>query len=743
MARRAARARSGGPTAGSRRGRWGRTSPSSSWACCSFYGGRSADVRPVGAHRAARLAADRGRRGAPPTGPAREVRRAGCQSRRVCDLGAAVVGIRAERRHAVHGRSGLDRRVGHSLRRGGGRDLAVPRAPHDVPHAALDPGQLELYHHAGGRLLRAAARPGNRDDRGLCRARSLPLLCDVGSDADPDVLHHRRLGRGQPAVRSHQGAAIPAAHLAARRARRGTDGRIGDSRRHPAEDGDVRLPAIRVAVLPGRRAQSDGAARHRDSVADRDHLRRPRRDGAARLQEADRLLVRRAPRLRDARHLGADVAERAGRAADHDQSRHLDRRAVLPGRHDLRTAAQPADRSVWRHRPGRAAVCGDSHDRIALVDRAAGHERLRRGVPGAARVVPHLSPRDGAGDDGRDRGRRLSADRAAARDLQSAHESREREAHRSDTARDRRAGAAARVHSVGRHLSEAVPAAHGARRAGADRADAAERRGDRGSTVRLDPSVYLDLLLSLLPELVLTGWALVLLLFVAWRHKTVRDLRIAGWLTLLALISTAVATWWLWWNRAGMQGVVTMVAADDFRWVADWVFLGAAALTVLISFAYLEREQLLAPEYYVLLIFGTLGMMVMAAGADLMVIFLGLELMSVAVYVLAGFDRRRARSAEAALKYFLLGAFASGFLLYGIALVYGATGTTNLGLIGGQVSMMGKPSVMLLIGLALLIVGFGFKIAAVPFHMWAPDVYDGAPTPVTAFMATGVKAAAF
>ena len=261
--------------------------------------------------------------------------------------------------------------------------------------------------------------------------------------------------------------------------------------------------------------------------------------------------------------------------------------------------------------------------------------------------------------------------------------------------------------------------------------------------MRLDPSVYNDLLLSLLPELVLTGWALVLLLFVAWRHQAVRDLRIAGWLTLLALLSTAVATWWLWWNRAGVEGLAAMIAADDFRWVADWIFLGAAALTVLISFSYLEREQLLAPEYYVLLVFGTLGMMIMAAGADLMVIFLGLELMSVAVYVLAGIDRRRARSAEAALKYFLLGAFASGFLLYGIALIYGATGTTNIGLIGAQVGFMGQPSIMLLAGLALLIVGFAFKVAAVPFHMWAPDVYDGAPTPVTAFMATGVKAAAF
>jgi NADH-quinone oxidoreductase subunit N len=261
--------------------------------------------------------------------------------------------------------------------------------------------------------------------------------------------------------------------------------------------------------------------------------------------------------------------------------------------------------------------------------------------------------------------------------------------------------------------------------------------------MRLDPSVYQDLLLSLLPELVLTGWALMLLLFVAFRHQTVRDLRITGWLTLAALVSTAIAIWWLWWNRTGIEGLAFMVAADDFRWVADWIFLGAATLTVLISFAYLEREQLLAPEYYVLLVFGTLGMLVMAAGADLMVIFLGLELMSVAVYVLAGFDRRRARSAESALKYFLLGAFASGFLLYGIALVYGATGTTNINLIAAQVGFMTQPSVMLLVGVALLIVGFGFKVAAVPFHMWAPDVYDGAPTPVTAFMATGVKAAAF
>ena len=259
----------------------------------------------------------------------------------------------------------------------------------------------------------------------------------------------------------------------------------------------------------------------------------------------------------------------------------------------------------------------------------------------------------------------------------------------------------------------------------------------------LDLSITRDLVLGLLPELVLTTWALVLLLFVAWRHKTVRDLRIAGWLTLAALLSTGIAAWWLWYNMAQAAGLAGMVAVDDFRWVTDWLFLGGAGLTTLISFAYLEREQLVAPEYYILLVFATLGMMLMAGGEDLMVIFLGLELMSIAVYVLAGFDRRSARSAEAALKYFLLGAFASGFLLYGIALIYGATGTTNLALIGIQLGIGGGGGIMLTAGLGLLLVGFAFKVAAVPFHMWAPDVYDGAPTPVTAFMATGVKAAAF
>src|SRR5207249_3580402 len=151
------------------------------------------------------------------------------------------------------------------------------------------------------------------------------------------------------------------------------------------------------------------------------------------------------------------------------------------------------------------------------------------------------------------------------------------------------------------------------------------------------------------------------LLVVAWRHRTPQDLRLAGWVTLSGLGAAGLAAWFLWWQAARAVGIAAMIAVDDFRFVADWLFLGTAALTVLVSFEYLEREALLVPEYFALLLFATLGMMLMAGAQDLMVLFLGL----------------------------------------------------------------------------------GFKVAAVPFHMWAPDVYDGAPTPVTGYMVTAVKAAAF
>ncbi len=250
--------------------------------------------------------------------------------------------------------------------------------------------------------------------------------------------------------------------------------------------------------------------------------------------------------------------------------------------------------------------------------------------------------------------------------------------------------------------------------------------------------------LALLPELILSAWALVLTAVAGWRNQGPDNQRRMGQLALVALASALLALLWLWVQEARPSGLAIMIALDAFRFAASLVVLLGAILTVLLSLGYLGRERIWAPEYYVLLILATVGGLFMVSGADLVVIFLGLELLSVSIYVLAGFDRRSPAAAEAALKYFLLGAFASGFLLYGVALIYGATGTTNLTLIDFQISALELSSnKMLLAGVGLLLVGFAFKVAAVPFHMWAPDVYDGAPTPVTAYMAAAVKAAGF
>jgi NADH-quinone oxidoreductase subunit N len=252
------------------------------------------------------------------------------------------------------------------------------------------------------------------------------------------------------------------------------------------------------------------------------------------------------------------------------------------------------------------------------------------------------------------------------------------------------------------------------------------------------------LVLALLPELFLTFWILAVTLVIAWQHKSEQDLQLAGRLSLAGLIVTLLFVAVFWWRRPEAAGLEVMVALDGFRFAMSTVILIGAILAVMLSLGYLRRERIVVPEYYLLVLLAVLGMMFMAGGADLIVVFLGLELMSVSVYVLAGINRRSVFAAEASLKYFLLGAFASGFLLYGIALLYGATGTTNLTLIFVEIASLNLESnPMLLAGVALLLVGFGFKVAAVPFHMWTPDVYDGAPTPVTAFMAAAVKAAAF
>lgn len=189
-----------------------------------------------------------------------------------------------------------------------------------------------------------------------------------------------------------------------------------------------------------------------------------------------------------------------------------------------------------------------------------------------------------------------------------------------------------------------------------------------------------------------------------------------------------------------------MLIADGYAQFFNFFFLGAALLGVLMSVDYLERERISHGEYYALILLVTVGMMIMASATDLIAVFLGLEVLSIGLYVLCGYAREKLVSEESALKYFLLGAFASALFLYGVALLYGATGATNLQAIaaalGGPATDPGSRA-LLLAGTGLLIVGFGFKVAVVPFHVWTPDVYEGAPTTVTAFMSVGAKAAGF
>ncbi len=215
-----------------------------------------------------------------------------------------------------------------------------------------------------------------------------------------------------------------------------------------------------------------------------------------------------------------------------------------------------------------------------------------------------------------------------------------------------------------------------------------------------------------------------------------------GWLAIASIAIAFVLT--LAMSGQNTTAFSGSIAIDDFAVFFELAILFVAAMIVLMSLNYADEVRLPGAEYYSLILFAALGMMLMAAAGDLIIIFLGLETMSIAIYVLAGLKRTDPRSGEAAIKYFLLGAFSTGFLLYGIALIYGATGTIKLEPIRTALNNgFGLGSPLLLLGIGMMLIGFGFKIAAVPFHMWTPDAYEGAPTPITAYMATGVKLAAF
>lgn len=246
---------------------------------------------------------------------------------------------------------------------------------------------------------------------------------------------------------------------------------------------------------------------------------------------------------------------------------------------------------------------------------------------------------------------------------------------------------------------------------------------------------------AIMPSLVLVCFGMGLLLINVFLPRGTT--RHAVWVSLLGIVITGGVVLQGWGNP--QYGFSDAVALDNFATFFNVTFLLSAALTILMSDDYLRREGYPVSEYYPLVLFTTAGAMWMASGTDMMTIFLGLEVMSISLYVLAGFFRGQLASNEAGLKYFLLGAFSTGFLLYGIALIYGVTGSTRLSEIGvylnAHTSLLSNP--MTLAGLALLSIGFLFKLGAAPFHMWTPDVYQGAPTPITAFMSAGPKAAAF
>ncbi len=246
-------------------------------------------------------------------------------------------------------------------------------------------------------------------------------------------------------------------------------------------------------------------------------------------------------------------------------------------------------------------------------------------------------------------------------------------------------------------------------------------------------------IIIILPLAVLIAWSCVLLLvdlFIPKQRK--------GWTALLAalglLVSLGLTIYQIGSTALGFSG---MVINDGFSFYLNILFLGAGLAGIVLAYDYLKRMGIERGEYYTLLVFSIAGMILMAHANDLIAVFLALELLSIPLYVLAGFARPQLASEEASLKYFLMGAFAGGFVVFGIALVFGATGTTNLAAVIAAVRGTAANLPLLTVGAALILVGFGFKVAAVPFHMWTPDVYHGAPSAVTAFMSVGAKAAGF
>src|SRR3990170_8098795 len=247
-------------------------------------------------------------------------------------------------------------------------------------------------------------------------------------------------------------------------------------------------------------------------------------------------------------------------------------------------------------------------------------------------------------------------------------------------------------------------------------------------------------IIASMPEIIVIAAACLLLMVDLFLSK--RQKHLMAYLAIAVVIIAAIQTW----RIEGVRPLYIfdrLFVVDSFATFFKTIFYLSTFLAILLSMNYIKIEDIEHSEYYILMLFALSGMMIMASGADLITIYLGLELMALPVYLLTGFMRKDIRSNEAAMKYIVLGALSSGILLYGISLIYGLTGTTQLSYIAASLKGGAKVDSALILATIFLIAGFGFKVAAVPFHMWLPDAYEGAPTSITAFMSVGPKVASF
>jgi NADH-quinone oxidoreductase subunit N len=245
--------------------------------------------------------------------------------------------------------------------------------------------------------------------------------------------------------------------------------------------------------------------------------------------------------------------------------------------------------------------------------------------------------------------------------------------------------------------------------------------------------------IRILPELVLAVFGMIVMVLDPLMDER-RSQRTLGVLALAGSLTALLAT--LFQSQYPGLGFWNMVRVDSFSVFFHFLVASVTAVVILTSYEYMEVQEIRAGEYYALVLFGALGMSLMSSAVELVLIFIALEISSISTYILAGFRRRAAISSESSVKYFLLGSFATAFFLYGVALMFGATGSTSIKVIGDALRLGGVP-ILAYVGVALMFVGLGFKVAAAPFHVWTPDVYEGAPSPVVGFMSTAPKAAAF